>query len=54
MIIIVLGIAIALFCYRMGILIGRAEAEEEFNKIRKSMGLDEKDEALNKLYYGDD
>ena len=44
MIFIVLGIAIALLCYRMGIIIGRLEMQEEFNKVRDELSLEKADE----------
>lgn len=54
MIIVILSVASALLIYRMGMIIGKKQAEEEFDKIRQEMGLDEKDEAWHKLFYGDD
>ena len=54
MIFIILGVCIALACYRMGIAIGKAIAYEEFDKIRKEMDMDTTDEVWNKLWYGDD
>ena len=54
MIFVILGIAIALACFRMGIIIGRLEIQEEFNNIRQEMGLDSSDEEWQKLFYGDD
>ena len=50
MIYIVLGIAIALACYRMGIIIGRWEMQEEFDKMRSEMELDSSEEAWNELF----
>ena len=39
MIFVILGVAIALLCYRMGIYIGRRMAEQEFEYMRQEMGL---------------
>ena len=44
MIFIILGVAIALACYRMGIIIGRYEMQEEFDKVREELSLEKSDE----------
>lgn len=49
----IFGACSGLFIYRMGILIGRKQAEEEFDEIRKQMDLDTERDAWNFLYYGD-
>lgn len=54
MIFIILGVCIALACYRMGIAIGKAIAYDEFNQIRKELDMDTTDEVWNRLWYGDD
>lgn len=54
MLIVVLGAAIGLFNYRMGVLIGRKQAEEEIENLRKQSGLDSIDDAWNLLFYGDE
>ena len=54
MIFIILGVCIALACYRMGIIIGKAIAYDEFNQIRKELDMDTTDEVWNRLWYGDD
>ena len=54
MIFVILGVAIALLCYRMGIMIGQRIEQERFDFIRQEMGLDSSDEEWQKLFYGDD
>lgn len=54
MLIVVLGAAIGLFNYRMGVLIGRKQAEEEIENLRKQSGLDSIDDEWNLLFYGDE
>ena len=49
MIFVITGVAIALACYRMGIIIGRWEMQEEFDKVRDQMGLESTDEIWTKL-----
>ena len=53
MIFIVTGVFIALACYRMGFIIGKWAAKEEFDKIRQEMEMDTSDEVWNKLWHGD-
>lgn len=50
MIFVILGVAIALACYRMGIIIGRWEMQEEFDKMRSEMSLDSSQDAWSKLF----
>ena len=50
MIFVILGIAIALACYRMGIMIGRRMEQERFDFIRQEMGLDSSQDAWSKLF----
>lgn len=54
LIFIILGIAIALACYRMGIIIGRWSMLEEFNKIRSEMELDNVQDEWDELFKGSD
>lgn len=54
MLIVILGAATGLFIYRMGVLIGRKQAEEEIENLRKQSGLDSIDDAWNLLFYGDE
>ena len=54
MLIVILGAATGVFIYRMGVIIGRAQAQEDIEKLRKQMSLDSIDEAWNLLYYGDE
>ena len=50
MIFVVLGIAIALLCYRMGIMIGRRMEQERFDFMRQEMSLDSSQDAWDKLF----
>ena len=50
MLFIVLGIAIALACYRMGIYIGRRMEQERFDFMRSEMSLDSSQDAWDKLF----
>lgn len=50
MIFVLLGVAIALGCYRMGIYIGRRMEQERFDYIRQEMGLDSSEDAWSKLF----
>lgn len=50
MIFVVLGIAIALACYRMGIMIGRRMEQERFDFMRQEMGLESSQDAWDKLF----
>lgn len=54
MIFIILGVAIALLCYRMGILIGQRIEQERMDYIRQEMGLDSSEDEWSKLFNGDD
>lgn len=54
MLLVVLGAASGLFIYRMGIFIGRKQAEDEVETIRKKMDLDSINDAWNLLFYGDE
>lgn len=54
MLLVVLGAATGLFIYRMGVHIGRAEAEEEIETMRKKMDLESKHDVWDLLFYGDD
>ena len=54
MIIVILGVAIALLCYRMGIMIGKRMEQERFDNMRQEMGLDSSEDEWHKLFYGDD
>ena len=53
MIFVVLGVAIALACYRMGIYIGRRMEQERFDFIRQEMGLNSSEDEWDKLFGGD-
>ena len=50
MIFVLLGIAIALLCYRMGIMIGRRMEQERFDFMRQEMSLDSSQDAWDKLF----
>lgn len=50
MIFVILGVAIALLCYRMGIMIGRRQEQERFDFIRQEMSLDSSQDAWSKLF----
>ncbi|WP_303838624.1 hypothetical protein [Ruminococcus flavefaciens] len=50
MIFVILGIAIALACYRMGIMIGRRQEQERFDFMRQEMSLDSSQDAWDKLF----
>ena len=50
MIFVVLGIAIALLCYRMGIMIGRRMEQERFDFMRQEMSLDSSQGAWDELF----
>lgn len=54
MLYLIFGVCSGLFIYRMGILIGRKQAEEEIENLRKQSGLDSIDDAWNLLFYGDE
>ena len=54
MLIVILGAAIGLFNYRMGVLIGRKQAEDEINQLRYKLDLDKKDDVWDLLFNGDD
>lgn len=45
-----LGVAIALFILRMGVWLGRAQAEQEFNFMREEMGLNSAQDEWDKLF----
>jgi len=47
---VVLGVAIALLCYRMGILIGRRQEQERFDFMRQEMSLDSAQDEWDKLF----
>lgn len=53
MIFVVLGVAIALACYRMGIYIGRRMEQERFDFIRQEMGLNSSEDEWDKLFGGE-
>lgn len=53
MIFVVLGIAIALACYRMGIMIGRRMEQERFDFMRQEMGLESSQDAWDELFIRD-
>lgn len=50
MIFVILGVAIALLCYRMGIMIGRRQEQERFDFMRQEMSLDSSQDAWSKLF----
>ena len=50
MIFVILGVAIAMLCYRMGIMIGRRQEQERFDFMRQEMGLDSSDDAWKELF----
>ena len=50
MIFVVLGIAIALLCYRMGIMIGQRMEQERFDFMRQEMGLESSQDAWDELF----
>ena len=50
MIFVVLGIAISLVCYRMGIMIGRRQEQERFDFMRQEMELESSQDAWDELF----
>ncbi|MBR4934205.1 MAG: hypothetical protein IKZ03_07080 [Clostridia bacterium] len=48
----IIGAVFGLGCYILGIIVGRLQAEDDFIKKRKEMGLDEEPDDWDKLFKG--